>query len=332
MSSVDMAIDLFLVLTLLITVWLLLSSADFLRAAVLFIAFGLFMSLAWVRMLAPDIALAEAAIGAGITGVLLMDAIRHMEWEKKEWGKRWPKYDRAVVRRNSLWQRGLPVAAMLALAGLLVAGILQLADQRPGLAELVAEEMETLEHPVTAVLLVFRSLDTWLELGILFLAVLGMLTVRGSQGLAAASLLPLQNPVLESVVRVLTPLAVLYAAYLIWLGTFTAGGAFQSGVVLGATGILLWLSGHASIDALPKWAWKSLVILGLILFTITAAVTALLPEGMFHYPAALKHAWISILEIAAAVSIGACFTVLFIGLHPSRGAFASAADSNKEDG
>ena len=332
MSSVDMIMDLFLVLTLLITVGLLLFSADFLRAAVLFIAFGLFMSLAWVRMLAPDIALAEAAIGAGITGVLLMDAIRHMEWEKKAWGKRWPQSDRGGVRPVSLLQRGWPAAAALAVAGLLVAGVLQLADQRPGLAEAVAEEMETLEHPVTAVLLVFRSLDTWLELGILFLAVLGMLTVRGGRGLAAASLLPHKDPLLVGVVRVLTPLAVLCAAYLIWLGTFTAGGAFQSGVVLGATGILLWLSGYASIDALPDWAWKSLVLLGLVLFTLTAIVTAFLPEGMFHYPAALKHAWISILEVAAAVSIGACFTALFIGLHPRRGAFGKTPGTRREEG
>jgi energy-converting hydrogenase B subunit D len=31
-----------------------------------------------VRLDAPDIALAEAAIGAGLTGVLLLDALRHI--------------------------------------------------------------------------------------------------------------------------------------------------------------------------------------------------------------------------------------------------------------
>jgi multisubunit Na+/H+ antiporter MnhB subunit len=39
---------------------------------VLFIAFGLLLALAWVRLGAPDVALAEAAIGAGITGTLLL--------------------------------------------------------------------------------------------------------------------------------------------------------------------------------------------------------------------------------------------------------------------
>ena len=36
---------------------------------VLFISFGLMLSLAWVRLKAVDIALAEAAIGAGLTGL-----------------------------------------------------------------------------------------------------------------------------------------------------------------------------------------------------------------------------------------------------------------------
>lgn len=44
------------------------------RAIVLFIVFGLLMALAWARLSAPDIGLAEAAIGAGLTGALLLDA------------------------------------------------------------------------------------------------------------------------------------------------------------------------------------------------------------------------------------------------------------------
>jgi uncharacterized MnhB-related membrane protein len=51
---------------------------DLFKAVVLFIAFGLLLSLAWVRLQAPDIALAEAAIGAGLTGVLFLNALRQM--------------------------------------------------------------------------------------------------------------------------------------------------------------------------------------------------------------------------------------------------------------
>ena len=55
--------------------WRLLFSKDLFRAVVLFIAFGLFLSLAWVRLHAPDVALAEAAIGAGLTGALFLAAL-----------------------------------------------------------------------------------------------------------------------------------------------------------------------------------------------------------------------------------------------------------------
>ena len=39
-----------------------------------FIAFGLFLALVWARLRAPDVALAEAAIGAGLAGALMLAA------------------------------------------------------------------------------------------------------------------------------------------------------------------------------------------------------------------------------------------------------------------
>ncbi|MGF1455936.1 MAG: Na(+)/H(+) antiporter subunit B [Alphaproteobacteria bacterium] len=38
----------------------------------LFIVFGVLLALVWLRLRAPDVALTEAAVGAGITGILLM--------------------------------------------------------------------------------------------------------------------------------------------------------------------------------------------------------------------------------------------------------------------
>ncbi len=55
--------------------WGLLASQDLFKGVVLFIVFGLLMAMAWVRLQAPDIALAEAAIGSGLTGVLLLHAV-----------------------------------------------------------------------------------------------------------------------------------------------------------------------------------------------------------------------------------------------------------------
>ena len=75
--------DITLVLTMLWLAWRLLSSADIFKAVVLFISFGLLMALAWVRMRAPDVALAEAALGAGLTGPLFLSALRRMERTRK---------------------------------------------------------------------------------------------------------------------------------------------------------------------------------------------------------------------------------------------------------
>jgi uncharacterized MnhB-related membrane protein len=51
-------------------------SPDPRRAVMLFIAFGLWLSLVWARLNAPDVALAEAAIGAGLGGALMLAAAR----------------------------------------------------------------------------------------------------------------------------------------------------------------------------------------------------------------------------------------------------------------
>ncbi len=70
--------DAVLGLTLLWLAWQALSSPDLFRAIVLFIAFGLLMALAWVRLDAPDVALAEATIGAGLTGALLLATLARL--------------------------------------------------------------------------------------------------------------------------------------------------------------------------------------------------------------------------------------------------------------
>ena len=68
-----------LALGLLVLAGSLLRSPDLFKAIVLFVSFGLIMSLAWVRLKAVDIALAEAAIGAGLTGALFLAALSRIQ-------------------------------------------------------------------------------------------------------------------------------------------------------------------------------------------------------------------------------------------------------------
>lgn len=67
--------DAVLIVIIVVTAWLALSTADLQRAVILFIAFGLLAALAWVRLGAPDIALAEAAVGSGLTGALILSTL-----------------------------------------------------------------------------------------------------------------------------------------------------------------------------------------------------------------------------------------------------------------
>lgn len=45
----------------------------------LFITFGLLMAISWVRLNAIDVAIAEVAIGAGLTGALLLAALGRLQ-------------------------------------------------------------------------------------------------------------------------------------------------------------------------------------------------------------------------------------------------------------
>jgi energy-converting hydrogenase B subunit D len=83
MTALTWLFDLLLAAALLVLAWQVMGTRDLFKSVVLFIAFGLLMALAWVRLQAPDIALAEAAIGTGLTGALLLDAVGHLEVGRK---------------------------------------------------------------------------------------------------------------------------------------------------------------------------------------------------------------------------------------------------------
>lgn len=78
------AFDLLLAAALLWSAWRTLATPQIGRAVILFIVFGLLLTLAWARLDAPDIALAEAAIGAGLTGALLLDAVAALRARRPE--------------------------------------------------------------------------------------------------------------------------------------------------------------------------------------------------------------------------------------------------------
>jgi len=71
-----MLFDFLLAALILWLAWGALASRSLFRAIVMYVAFGLSMGLAWIRLDAPDVALAEVAVGAGLTGALFLAAAR----------------------------------------------------------------------------------------------------------------------------------------------------------------------------------------------------------------------------------------------------------------
>lgn len=67
--------DLLLLLFLIATALVVVRTKDLLAAVVVFSSYSLAMCLLWQHRGAPDVAMTEAAVGAGITTVLFLIAI-----------------------------------------------------------------------------------------------------------------------------------------------------------------------------------------------------------------------------------------------------------------
>lgn len=83
MSTLIWSLDLTLALALVLVPWWALGSDDLFKAIALFIAFGLLVTLAWVRVDAIDIALAEAGIGTGFTGALFLAGLARLRRQEQ---------------------------------------------------------------------------------------------------------------------------------------------------------------------------------------------------------------------------------------------------------
>ncbi len=65
-------VNLLLMLFLLATAVVAITLKDLLAAVVVFSAYSLMMAMLWTQLRAPDLALTEAAVGAGVTTVLFI--------------------------------------------------------------------------------------------------------------------------------------------------------------------------------------------------------------------------------------------------------------------
>lgn len=323
MTPLDWVFDGLLAVALPLLVWRVLAARDLTKAVVLFIAFGLLVAICYARLGAPDLALAEAAIGAGVTGVLFLNTLGALSAERTERGAEDEERTEANRERNDLTPRRNWARALLALpvAGLglaLVFVALVLPEPPIQLARQVGETSggEGVTNPVTEVLLNFRSYDTLLEVGVLLLVVIAAWSLRLTRYVPTR--LPTGGtdaPVLHALVRLLTPVALLVGGYLLYAGTQEPGGAFQSGAVLGALGLLLLLAGLIGPPLRFGGAFRIGLALGFGLFLLLGSLF-LFAGNLLEYPPGAAYYLILLVEVVLAVSIALTLVALSLAAPP----------------
>ncbi|MET0066916.1 MAG: hydrogen gas-evolving membrane-bound hydrogenase subunit E [Candidatus Thiodiazotropha sp.] len=309
--------DLLLVTMLIGLGWATVSSTDLKRAVALFIAFGLLLSVAWARLRAPDLALAEAALGAGLSGALLLAALRD-EPSAGDIRKDLPFWQRSLVDL-------LTVALALPLAWVLWSVLSEPAPSPLAERALSALDRSGVSNPVTAVLLNYRAYDTLLELVVVLAAVLGVVSLgRERPGYRQA------GPVLSSLVRWLVPLLILAAGYLLWVGAHAPGGAFQAGATLAAASVMLRLSGADRAGLPVGLALRASLSAGVGLFLLVGLGLMGAGQGFLHYPPAWSGGLILLIESAATLAIAAALGLAYLGGRPAGWEAGDPDPSHKE--
>lgn len=176
------------------------------------------------------------------------------------------------------------------------------------------------DQPVTAVLLAFRGYDTWLELGVLFAAVLGFLTLRRSHKLKHPEH-QRTDQVLDVITRLLVPVMVLIAGFLLWAGTRIPGGAFQAGAILAGAGVMLHVAGiNAFLIRLMRGRpLRLLAVFALMLFLLVGIGTLLSGRALLEYPEGWGGDLIFLLEAGVMISVGWTLAFAYMAATPPPG-------------
>lgn len=304
----SLVVDGILILLILdLAIWITAARGAF-GAAVGYIAYGLVVSLAWVRLAAVDVALTEAALGAGLTGLLLLGAAgRLVPYEAAETASRPGRGLRILV--------GLLCTAVAAGLGALV---LLPPVPAPTLAPLVAENLAPVGvgNPVTGVLMAHRAVDTLLETLVLIPALIGVWSLASDRdwGGRPGYLSPLEpGGPLTLLARLLPPIGILVAVHLVWAGADEPGGKFQGAAVLAAMWILVLVAGLRRPPRVSSRGLRLLLILGPSLFMAIGLAGIWLAGAFLAYPEAQAKPLILVIETGLTLSVALTLGLLLAG-------------------
>jgi len=302
------AFDAILAATVLaVAAWTIVARDTF-AAVVGFVAYGLLLALVWVRLAAPDVAMTEAAIGGGVTGVLLLGAAARLR------GMAPPPADE---RPGAALRLGAGVLCT-AIAAALAATMFLLPDPAPTLAPEAAANLPAtgVGNPITGVLMAYRALDTLLEKVVLVLALIGVWSLAPDPlwgGIPWPQHRVRADDALVFLARLLPPVGIVIGVYLLWAGADEPGGAFQGGALLAAMWLLAMMAGVAAAPAVSSRRLRLALVAGPAVFLAIGLAGWALADAFLAYPEAWAKPLIIVIEVALLLSIAVTLGLLVAG-------------------
>lgn len=307
------AFDLGLALLLLgLAAWTVIARDTF-AAIVGFVAYGLLLALAWVRLGGIDVALTEAALGTGLTGAMLVGAARRLRPTEARARTETPG---AAIR----WAAGFTAACVTAA---LAVAVLALPYPAPTLAPETAENIAAtgVGNPITAVLLAFRAMDTLLEAIVVLFALIGVWSLApdplwGGRPGPRHRVDP--DGILAYLARILPPIGIIVGTYIFWIGADLPGGKFQGATLLAAMWLLVVMAGLADTPPTARTWLRGALVAGPVIFIAVGAAGAVAAGAFLGYPDGLAKPLIKVIEWALFPSLALTLGLIVAGA-PERG-------------
>jgi multisubunit Na+/H+ antiporter MnhB subunit len=306
--SIIQALDIGLALLVLAVAGWTIAAREAFASAVGYVAYGLLLSLVWVRLFAVDVALTEAAIGSGVTGVLLISAVVRLRDTEAP----------ATADRPSLVLRLLAGAICTVVAAALASVVLLMPDPGPTLAPEAARHLDEtgVGNPITAVLIAYRSFDTMLEKVVLILAVVGVWSLAPDRywgGAAGPRRVARPEGALAFLAQLLPPLGIVVGIHIVWVGANEPGGAFQGGAILAAMALIVIMARLAEAPEIRRRWLRLALVAGPAVFLAIGIAGFATPGGFLAYPDGWAKPIILFIEAFMTLSIAATLPMLVIG-------------------
>ena len=290
-----------------VAVWTVLARDTF-AAIVGFVAYGLLLALAWVRLGAIDVALTEAALGTGLTGAMLIAAAAKLRGTEVRARAQGP----GLLTRMLAGILGVGVAAVLAMV------VLSLPEPAPSLAPETAANMAStgVGNPITAVLLAFRSMDTLLEAIVVLLALIGVWSLTPDRlwgGRPGRSHQVDPDGILAYLGRTLPPIGIVIGIYIFWIGADLPGGKFQGATLLAAMWMLAVMAGLADAPRIGLRRLRLALVAGPMIFIGVGVYGAAAAGAFLGYPEGMAKGLIKLVEWALLPSLAVTLALIVSG-------------------